>query len=245
MRIDWWTVGLQAVNVLVLLWLLHRFLYQPVRRVLERRREQATRLLDEARASQAQAAAQQQALAAEREALAAARDRAEADAQAAAAVERGRLLAQFEAETAERARAARAALAAERQAAEAELAGEASALAVDIARRLLERVPAATVLGVFLDGACAELKRLGRGTAPDPPEEIELVSAVALDEAAQALCRDRLAAVVGPALQLRFSVDPALIAGLELHLPHMVVRNHWAQDLARVLEALHADVRVA
>ena len=30
MRIDWWTLALQAVNVLILVWLLGRFLFRPV-----------------------------------------------------------------------------------------------------------------------------------------------------------------------------------------------------------------------
>ncbi|MDR3415765.1 MAG: hypothetical protein P4L83_06225, partial [Nevskia sp.] len=83
MKIDWWTLALQAVNVLVLLWLLQRFLYLPVRRVLEQRQRQATQMLDQARTAQAQAEQTQRALGAERQALAEARARAEADAQAA------------------------------------------------------------------------------------------------------------------------------------------------------------------
>ncbi|MDU1693666.1 MAG: ATPase, partial [Bradyrhizobium sp.] len=30
MTIDWWTVGLQAVNVTILVWLLARFFWRPV-----------------------------------------------------------------------------------------------------------------------------------------------------------------------------------------------------------------------
>ena len=30
MQIDWWTLGLQAVNALVLVWLLAHFLFRPV-----------------------------------------------------------------------------------------------------------------------------------------------------------------------------------------------------------------------
>jgi F-type H+-transporting ATPase subunit b len=32
MRIDWWTLALQTANVLILIWLLGRFLFRPVDR---------------------------------------------------------------------------------------------------------------------------------------------------------------------------------------------------------------------
>jgi F-type H+-transporting ATPase subunit b len=37
MEIDWWTLALQTVNFLVVVWLLSRFLYRPVRRMIEAR----------------------------------------------------------------------------------------------------------------------------------------------------------------------------------------------------------------
>jgi F-type H+-transporting ATPase subunit b len=30
MKIDWWTLGLQTINILVLVWILSRFLFRPV-----------------------------------------------------------------------------------------------------------------------------------------------------------------------------------------------------------------------
>ena len=38
MQISGWTLVLQAVNFLVLVWLLSRFLYRPVREVVEKRK---------------------------------------------------------------------------------------------------------------------------------------------------------------------------------------------------------------
>ena len=37
MEIDWWTLAIQTVNFLVVVWLLSRFLYRPVRRMIEAR----------------------------------------------------------------------------------------------------------------------------------------------------------------------------------------------------------------
>ena len=38
MRIDWWTLGLQTFNVLVLVLILSRFLFRPVAAIIEERR---------------------------------------------------------------------------------------------------------------------------------------------------------------------------------------------------------------
>lgn len=37
---DWWTLAFQAVNFLVLVWLLQHFLYQPVMEIMERRKSE-------------------------------------------------------------------------------------------------------------------------------------------------------------------------------------------------------------
>lgn len=48
MQIDWITVSAQIVNFLVLVWLLKRFLYQPVMRAMARREQRITDRLNEA-----------------------------------------------------------------------------------------------------------------------------------------------------------------------------------------------------
>ena len=65
MRIDWWTLGLQTVNVLILVWILSRFLFRPVVAILEERRATAARLLDDAKTTKAQATAAREAAEAE------------------------------------------------------------------------------------------------------------------------------------------------------------------------------------
>ena len=48
MRIDWWTLALQTVNVLVLIWLLARFFFRPVMDIVVKRQEEAKKLLADA-----------------------------------------------------------------------------------------------------------------------------------------------------------------------------------------------------
>jgi F-type H+-transporting ATPase subunit b len=38
MALDGWTIALQTVNFAILVWLLHRFLYRPVLRVIDARK---------------------------------------------------------------------------------------------------------------------------------------------------------------------------------------------------------------
>lgn len=48
MQIDWITVAAQIVNFLVLAWLLHRFLYGPITRAMERREQRIAQRLSDA-----------------------------------------------------------------------------------------------------------------------------------------------------------------------------------------------------
>lgn len=49
MELDWFTFGAQIVNFLLLLWLLQRFLYKPVQKVMQKREKEITDRLEEAR----------------------------------------------------------------------------------------------------------------------------------------------------------------------------------------------------
>lgn len=51
MQIDWWTLGLQTVNALVLIWLLAHFLFRPVVDAIATRQKAAGQLLADAQAA--------------------------------------------------------------------------------------------------------------------------------------------------------------------------------------------------
>ena len=55
MHIDWWTLALQTVNVLILIWILGRFFFRPVADLVTKRRDEATRLLSDADAARKEA----------------------------------------------------------------------------------------------------------------------------------------------------------------------------------------------
>src|SRR6516162_2859657 len=68
MQIDWWTLGLQAVNALVLIWLLARFLYRPVVDAIAARQQAAGKLLADAQAAKAAAESEREQAAAQADA---------------------------------------------------------------------------------------------------------------------------------------------------------------------------------
>ena len=247
MRIDWWTLALQTVNVLILIWILARFFFRPIANIVAERRKEANTLMADAsaallRAAHAGAEAEQA-----RAEIGAERERLIAEARASAQAEKANLLAQASQETAKLREDAKSAIARDRMAAEQAILARASELAVDIARRLLERLPPKVVQSAFLDGICQELRAL----SAEDREDFASVSAT--DHAivvitAQALCaeetgsvRDALRAALGAEVPFEFRADPALIAGLEIHGRNAIMRNHWREDLDQIRQELGRD----
>jgi F-type H+-transporting ATPase subunit b len=74
MTLDWWGLGLQAVNVLILVWLLSRVFWRPVAGAIARRQEAARVMLDEGQRVQAKAEAALAEVAEVRAGIAAERD---------------------------------------------------------------------------------------------------------------------------------------------------------------------------
>jgi F-type H+-transporting ATPase subunit b len=67
---------------------------------------------------------------------------------------------------------------------------------------------------------------------------LEVATAAALDEPAQAACAAMLRRRLGDGPRLRFVTDSSLIAGVELRGPHARLRNTWRADLDRIAEEL-------
>ena len=55
MELNWTTFTLEIINFLALLWILKRFLYQPVRAILAERRAGVERVLTQANTAQTEA----------------------------------------------------------------------------------------------------------------------------------------------------------------------------------------------
>jgi len=235
MTIDWWTLGLQAVNVAILIWILARFFWRPVAAMIDARREAAGRILAEAEAKRAEAAATAAEAAKVRAGFVAEREAILAAARSTADEESAARRAQAEREAKEIAAAARAAMTAEKQAAERAFADQAGRLAVAIAARLTGRLDAAAVRAAFLDGLVAAIRDLSDEKRADAASAaLQIVSAAPLTPEEQATASARVREALGRVAEVAFTVDPGLIAGFELRGAHLVVANAWRADLDRM-----------
>ena len=122
-------------------------------------------------------------------------------------------------------------------------------LAVDIAGKLLDRLPREARVAAFIDGIATGLAKLPEGTRASLGADgtsVRLTAARAVTPEEVEVCRKALAGVLGHPVLLEVSVEPDLIAGLELEAPHAVVRNSFRADLVRLKSGLvHHDTDAA
>ena len=241
MRIDWSTLALQTINALVLIWLLARFLFRPVAQIIAERQKAAQALIADAEAAKRAAVHERDVAARATLQLVAARGDAMKQVEADAAAEKAVLVAAAQADAAR----LRAAASAEAEAARVEqdklAALRASQLAVDIAAKLLAKLPESVCVAGFIDGLVDGIEQM-----PEPVRAqlgadgatLTIAAPRALHPEEQARCRAVLANCLKRPVSVRFDEDPQLIAGLELRAPHAVVCNSFGGDLARIRAAL-------
>jgi F-type H+-transporting ATPase subunit b len=229
MLIDWFTVGAQALNFVILIWLMRRFLYQPILDAIDAREQRIATELADAERKQTEAQQERDQFEQKNEAFEQQRAALLQQAQADATAERQKLL--------QAARQAADALAAQRQAA---LASEAQALGqalrqrtqtevFAIARRTLSDLATvsleASACAVFIERLRAldepTRQALGKALAGAPQGTREGAQAIVRsafelpDEQRQAI-RQAIEESLGIEPDLHFEVAPALVGGIEL-----------------------------
>ena len=98
----------------------------------------------------------------------------------------------------------------------------------------------------FLDWLLKELQKLPapvRRAMTADDVTLKAASATPLEPADQERYRARIGEALGAQPRIAFSTDPALIAGLELRGPHLVVSNSWRADLTEILADITHDQR--
>jgi len=243
MHFDWSTLALQTANVLILVWLLRRFLFRPVVSIIAERRRAANALLAEAATVRSQAQADAEETSRQKQKLHADGNHIITEARAAAEAARTELLQHAKNETAQLRSLELVKLEHEREQIRRELEAEAERLAVTIAARLLARIPPTSLDAALLQSLEARLSAL----TPDevraisqPGEVLEIRTAASLDAQMAAACREMVQRYLGK-MPLRFAIDPSLIAGIELRGPHVRVRNSWRSDLEQIAQELGRD----
>ena len=240
MRIDWWTFGLQTINVLILVAILARFLFRPVIAIMDERRAAAAKMLGDAEAERAKAIAAREAAEAESGKIAASRDAVLRQAAEAANAEREAALATAR-EEADQVRASAETEMRWARAAEESAASDRSArLAIDVARKLVARLPDSARVDGFIDGLARALASLPEASRDGfgAGERARLIAPRPLTAAELQSAHDAFARALGRPVDFAVVVDPAVIAGLEIETPHAVVRNSFRQDLKRIVEEL-------
>lgn len=249
MHLDGWTIALQTVNFAILVWLLHRFLYQPVLRVIDARKAEVQRHYDDARTAEDKAKAALAAIEAQRTGIAAEREAAlkaaTAEAEDAAAARRARA----EREAQALLDTARKSLDEERRHALDEARRVALDLGAAFARRLLADVPMPLRAEAWIERIEQHLQSLPRAELDAlagqlaQGRSLTIVTAAPLPAVTSDAWRSRLCRLLGDGIAASFEVDPALVAGAELHFPTAILRFSLksALETARTEIGLHAD----
>jgi F-type H+-transporting ATPase subunit b len=247
MRIDWFTVGAQIFNFLVLVWLLKRFLYAPVVKAMATREKRITDRLAQA---------------AEREELAQARERQLQDKLAELDAQREQMLARMREEVdAERMRALGAMrddlgqqrarwtgeLERERQQLTTQLRREIADGVLDVTRRVLGDLADADLERRIVDSFTERLRTIAQGQRDALARRrgpVRVASSFGLDESQRAAIVQALRSVMGgaegevPAIQVGWERDAELMCGVRLYADGLELG--WTID--DYLDALHGRV---
>jgi len=246
MQFDWWTFGFQVINLLVLIWLLGHFFFQPVARIISERRTETAKVLADAELAQSRAAQAETAARAEQEKNKAERlsiieaARLEAEAQQTEILKKARL------DAAKIATDAQHLAERKHQDNRRERVKDAATLAVRITRRLLGNLPAdARVAGYRerLQAALTDLQPEQRDELAADVGNLRLVSPRKLNKSELSLARKAVKSALDGDRTANIDVDvnDALIAGLELRGQHVVIHNSLGYDLSRIAEAMATD----
>ena len=223
MLIDWFTVGAQVLNFLIMVWLLKRFLYHPILDTIDAREQRIAKELADADAEKSEAAKER----AEFEQKNAAFDKEKASllakATAVANTERQRLL--------DAARQDANELSAKRQ---ESLQQEAQNLNQEISRRTQQEVFAITrkaltdlagasleerMVGVFvgrLQALSADEKQKFAAALQAAAKPIVVRTTFDLAQSEQTTIEGAIQALLGTGTEIRFETAPDLVSGIEL-----------------------------
>jgi F-type H+-transporting ATPase subunit b len=247
MHFNWSTLALQTANFAVLVWFLHRFLYQPVLRMVDARRAEIEKQYGAARTAEAQARDRLAVVEAEHAGIA--HERATALRQATAQAEQtaSTRRAQAEREAAALLEDARKTLAAERSRALAETKRAALDLGAEIAGRLLAEVPMKLRAEAWIDRVEQHLAGLPKSEMQALTQQlpngipVRVMTASALPAETEETWRSRLHDTLCDGTAIEFGVDPTLVAGAELHFPNAILRLSWKNALAMMRAKIEAD----
>lgn len=248
MQIDWWTLVLQAINFFVLVWLLWRFLFRPVKAIIARRQEAAEQAAGKLEDARQDAVAEKERLAADRQTVAEERKQLINKLHEELAREREDILDDARAQARGIIDDAKKAAKEDRRRAKDDLKSDIAALAAEMAAHLLEKASPEVYTTLLLDQLRDRLAGLSDaeksqllGNGAEEGASLLVTTAQPLDEAGRNKWSESLRDALPQVAAIDFKEDPDLIAGAELRLPHGVLRFSWADQLRQAQAEMRAE----
>lgn len=249
MPVSGWTIALQAINFLILVWLLNRFLYKPVARMIAGRQQQIEDAFGRA-AAREQAAEQEQG---KYQALIAGidveRQRVIADAKNEAEDEGRNLIERARAQAKDIRAATQRDLEKERNALTAAAGDWAVDTAVTLSAQLLSAVAPEAPIEVFFERIVTDVRALAGERREDlraslaEGGEILVLTSRPLAEADQRRWQERLRGELEVGVRACFETDPSLVAGVEMRFPHIVIAHSWRDALKTARDRMNDRAR--
>lgn len=238
MELDWTTFILEIINFLVLVWILQRFLYRPVMKVVVQRRAAISQSLQKAQATQEQAAAlktqYENRLADWQQEREAARKKLREEIE----VERQKLAAQLQTELAEQRRKEQVLSSRRDENLLHEARHQAQLLSEQFAAKLLTRLAAPAVEGQLLEMLLEDLARLPKpqretlaAAQHDAQAPVQVISAFTLNDAQRQGLVAALQKTLGSTLSCEFREDPAMLAGASIHIGAYYLQANLKEEL--------------
>jgi F-type H+-transporting ATPase subunit b len=254
MLIDWFTVGAQAINFLVLVWLLKRFLYRPVLAAIDAREKKVAAELADAAAREAQAQAEREAFRRRNEALD--RERASLMRKAAdeAALERQHLLESARQESQVLRSKLTEALANERAELSRQLLARTQAEVLALARRMLTDLAGIGLEDRMTEVFIARLRNLPqeqrrlldggprRGWQSASTHAALVRSAFEIPPSRRPEIQAAIRECLGADVSIRFETSPELVCGVELRVDGVKLAWSVADYLTTISEKIAALV---
>jgi F-type H+-transporting ATPase subunit b len=245
MTIDWWTLALQAINFLVLVWLMQHFLYKPVKDIIERRRNISEQAIREGEQAKKEAKAAKEHYDEQVAELSAERQRMLDDAHRQISEEQQKAMDAARADAEILIGAGRKAVAAEKETALSDLRGETANLAVEIAAKILREAGIHVPNDIFLQVLNEKITGLPKNEydrlikdLAEAGSGLTVITANPLNKEDKKKWHKQLCATLEMEVSTKFETDPSLIGGAELQFPHANVKLSWAENLDKVKDQL-------
>jgi len=245
MLIDWFTVAAQAVNFLILVWLMKRYLYQPILKALDAREQHIAAELAEADAKKAEALAEREEFRRKNEDFDSRRDGLLGKAANDAAAEHSRLLEEARRDAAELRGKLQDKLDNEFRNLHDEIARRTQAEVFAIARKTLDELSGTSLEQRMVEVFIQRLRELNdseriRLAAIAAQDTVAVRSAFELPQPQLAAIEEAIRATLGCKSPVRFEIMPGLIGGIELMLHGQKVAWSISDHLASLEKELAA-----